>query len=191
MAQSKRRLTPVSPEDYLAGENDGERRHEYVNGDVYAMAGTTRRHNDISGNIFGHLFSMLQSPCRPYSNDFKVGFEDDADHVYYYPDVFVTCTPGAAGDYVERSPLLVFEVLSKTTERYDRNEKRLVYQRIQTLMEYALVSQEFPQVDVYRRGTGWEKETFKSGATITFESIGKTLTLDQIYRDIDFTKPAD
>ena len=181
----------ISPDDYLTGENDGTWRHEYVNGEVYAMAGASRRHNMISGNISGHLYPVLTSPCRVFSADMKIKFEGDAEHIYYYPDVFVSCSTADGGVYFETEPRLIFEVLSKTTERNDKFEKRLVYQQIPSLLEYVLVAQEFRRVDLYRRRTAWAKETFKDDAIVNFESIGQSLSLDQIYRDIDFSVSAD
>ena len=191
MANAKAVSQRVLPDEYLAGELLAEVRHEYVDGIVYAMSGATEGHSIIKINLTLWLFGRLPEGCRLFNGDLKLETKSDLKTSYYYPDVFVSCSTADGGVYFETEPRLIFEVLSKTTERNDKFEKRLVYQQIPSLLEYVLVAQEFRRVDLYRRRTAWAKETFKDDAIVNFESIGQSLSLDQIYRDIDFSVSAD
>ncbi|HNK33321.1 MAG TPA: Uma2 family endonuclease [Plasticicumulans sp.] len=177
--------------DYLAGERDAELRHEYENGFVRAMTGTSRAHNSIAMNVAAVLHSHLRgSPCRVHVSDVKVHVDLADDQRFYYPDVLVDC--GSGGDaYVASAPKLVVEVLSASTERRDRAEKAQGYRRLPTLAEYVLIAQDVRRVEVYRRSEGWEFErTIDSAATpVRFESLGLELTLDAIYEGLEL--PAD
>ena len=138
-----------SPEDYLALEQGNTLRHEYRHGLVYAMAGGTDDHNRLTINLVTELNLHLKNgDCQFFSTDVKVN--DDADF-FYYPDAFVTCDPRDRTDrYVKRHPLLIAEVLSESTEAFDRGTKFTDYQTIKTFEEYVLIAQDNIQVDCYR-----------------------------------------
>ena len=110
----------ISPEEYLEGERFSDIRHEYVDGTVYAMAGASADHNRISGNIFTELSNRLRGGrCEAFMNDMKLKTLADS-RLFYYPDVFVACDPADNAEYFRERPTVIFEVLSKETERTDR-----------------------------------------------------------------------
>jgi Uma2 family endonuclease len=177
----------LSVSDYLAGENDGSAKHEYVAGQLYGMAGATERHNRISLNVASLLDTALSDDCAAFSGDFKLRIDGAEDTRFYYPDIFVSCGASDDQSYFRKDAVLVVEVLSRTTERYDRFEKFHAYQRLPSLQEYVLIAQEFPKVEVFRRRSAWVREAFRPEDTITLESINQTLTFEQIYRRVSFT----
>ena len=129
----------LSVEDYLAGEPASEVRHEYLGGVVYAMAGASIEHNIISGNIYSSLRSHLRGkPCGAFMADVKLRLEFVSDDVFYYPDVMVACDPRDTDKFYKRFPKVLIEVMSESTERIDRREKRWSYQQIETRRAFAL-----------------------------------------------------
>lgn len=182
----------LSVSDYLAGECDGTVRHEYVSGRAYAMAGASARHNRIAGNIFGRLNDHLDgAECEPFISDMKIRVAPD---LFYYPDVVVTCDEPGGDAYFRTRPRLIVEVLSPTTERTDRHEKLLAYQNCPSVEEYALVSQDGMMVELHRR-TGkedWHTEVFTDAdEQCAFASVGLTLSLKDIYRNVSFNEAAE
>ncbi|HKQ54205.1 MAG TPA: Uma2 family endonuclease [Pyrinomonadaceae bacterium] len=176
----------LSVADYLAGERDGEVRHEYVSGQAYAMAGASARHNRIAGNIFARLNEHLDGDeCEPFISDMKIRVAPD---LFYYPDVVVTCDGPVRDPYFRTEPRLVIEVLSPTTERTDRHEKLAAYKSCPSVREYALVSQDGMTVELHRRvGEEWRTELFtEPEEQCAFESVGLTLSLGDIYRNVRF-----
>ncbi|MGJ8655658.1 MAG: Uma2 family endonuclease [Akkermansiaceae bacterium] len=177
----------ITPEEYLEGEIVSEVRHEYIDGVVYAMSGGTLNHNTISLNIASSLNQALSgSPCRPFINDVKVQVKTLSNESYYYPDVVVSCDK--AGDhplYLEK-PTTIFEVLSDSTERIDRNEKFLAYTSIPSLQEYILVAQDRKEVIIVRRENNWEPE-FLTGDDFetALSCTDSTLTSSTIYNNVD------
>ncbi|SJM91218.1 conserved hypothetical protein [Crenothrix polyspora] len=156
----------LTPEAYLLQENDNlmEIRHEYVNGLVYAMGGASREHNRVSGRLFVRLAQHLEgTPCEPFQSDMKVKVQRANDVRFYYPDVHVTCEE-ETDRYYNEQPCLIVEVLSDSTQRIDRTEKRLAYQMLESLQEYVLLSQESPYLEIYRRRTEWQRECFAGNA---------------------------
>lgn len=172
----------ISEADYLAGEKVSEIKHEYIDGYVYAMSGASISHNRLTLTLarkFGnHLDGKL---CQPYAADVKV----KVGSKYFYPDVLVDCSNQADTSYFTESPVLIVEVLSKSTRRMDETTKRLAYQQIDTMQEYVLVEQDFVDIEVVRRSRGWQSERFYLGDSILFESIGLTLTVEEIYDRIN------
>ena len=186
MPSTAQRIVFPKPEEFLGTENDGEWRHEFVNGVIYAMAGGSESHNLIAGNIAANLKLALPLACRTFSLDMKLGVSTSQEEHYYYPDVFVTCSPTDQDRHVKVEPLLVIEVLSPNTARTDRGEKFAAYKLVASLIEYVLVEQDFQCIEIYRKRTNWQREIFEPGATIALESVGQTLTFEQIYRQIEF-----
>lgn len=131
----------LTVEEYLALEESAPVKHEYVAGTIHAMVGTTKRHNQIAGNIFAHLWNRTRSgPCRVYASDVKVRVED----VFYYPDVMVACDPADDDPLVEHNPCLIVEVTPPSTESTDRREKMFNYREIPSLKAYLIVDQNRP-----------------------------------------------
>jgi len=176
----------ISVEDYLAGERDGEVRHEYVAGQVYAMTGASRRHGLINGALFAALRpGARQRNCQLFANDMKVYVHHAGDDAFYYPDLVLTCDADDQEDYHVQHPCLIVEVLSEGTERIDRREKLLAYTALPSLREYLLVAQHRRQVDIYRRTeTDWVHETHTEGS-LRLDCLEQDLALDSIYEDVD------
>lgn len=178
----------VSVEDYLAGEKDGEVRHEYLGGVVYAMAGASENHITISMNIAFALRQHLKgSRCRALMHETKARLSVQNEEAFYYPDVMVYCDPRDNDQSFKRFPKVVIEVLSPATESIDRREKFLNYRRIETLEEYVLVAQDKMEVTVFQRASQWEAQ-FMTEATqmLRLPSLGFAMTLDAVYDSVDF-----
>lgn len=173
----------LSPEAYLLGENDRSDgiKYEYINGQVYAMAGASRAHNLVAGNFFLSLGNHLKgSRCHAYQSDMKVGIRSLRENHFYYPDVQVSCAD-EQDRYYNASPCLIVEVLSDSTARIDRYEKLIAYRLLPSLQEYVLCAQHAPFVEVYRQRTEWQAEYFTSGDTFLLESVGLEMAVDDLY----------
>ncbi|WP_448191694.1 Uma2 family endonuclease [Azospirillum sp. sgz301742] len=170
----------ISPEDYLTYERTADVRHEYVDGEVYAMVGATRRHSTITLNLARNLQpSARRRGCEVYATDVKVRVE--AANAFYYPDLVATCDARDDDPYIVQSPSLIVEVLSASTEAIDRREKRMHYQTIPSLREFLLVAQDEQLIEVYRRtASGWICEIVREGELV-LESVGVAVALDDIY----------
>jgi len=168
----------ISEAEYLADEKIAEIKHEYINGEVFAMAGASASHNRISLNVARKFGNHLEGrPCQPYISDMKVKIGTK----YFYPDVLVDCSGLNDDSHVTQSPMLIVEVLSKSTRRTDETIKRIAYTQINTVLEYVLIEQDFVDIEVIRRRNGWQSEHFYLGDSVTFEAIGLTLTVEEIY----------
>lgn len=133
-------LPSLSIDDYLAGELASEIRHEYVDGEVYAMAGAGRAHNLIVTNIVARLRVKARgTPCLVFATDMKVRV--GAWNAFYYPDVAVSCDPSDDNEFYLTAPCLIVEVLSPSTEGIDRREKLLAHRTLESLREYVLIAQ--------------------------------------------------
>lgn len=181
-----REYTPVSEQEYLRLEAHSPIRHEYVNGEMFAMTGGTLRHNTIAGNLFVALKDQLRDgPCRAYMSDVRVRVEKVQS--FYYPDLLVVCAKDAQPLDLEAAtvddPVLLVEVLSPSTEAIDRREKLLVYRQIPSLSEYVLVSQDEPRVEIHRRrgDIAWEKIEHSAGETVTLRSVDLSIGMREIY----------
>lgn len=140
----------IPVEEYLEMERCSEIRHEYVGGQVYAMAGASDDHNRIVTNICGELRERLRGKrCEPFMADMKLKMP--ASEAFYYPDVMVTCDPTDNAKYFRERPTVVFEVLSSDTERTDQREKRFAYSLVPSLKVYVIVAQDKQQLTVLRR----------------------------------------
>lgn len=181
-ATSRRKFVPV--EDYLEGELRSEVRHEYVAGQVYAMSGATDSHNRIAGNLFSDLHVHLRGKrCEPFMNDMKVHLESQGDEWFYYPDVMVNCDPQGQEKLYCNTPAVIVEVLSPSTERTDRQEKRLAYETITSLHTYVLVAQDCREVTMYRRaGDGWARKILpRDGQRLHIAQLDFSIDLDSLY----------
>jgi Uma2 family endonuclease len=184
---------PMTVEEYFDFEEGSPIRHEYVEGEVYAMSGVTRRHNDIAGNIYIRLRTAARgSQCRVQMSDVKLRM----GRVIYYPDVMVACGPEPRDERIEDAPCLVVEVLSPSTEKIDRREKLMIYKRLRSLGAYLIVDQEQRRVDRYwrERGGEWRREAIDEQGTIPnpCEPLGGiSLTLDEIYEGVRLPSPEE
>ncbi len=174
----------LTPEAYLLGENDNLEgiRHEYVNGLLYAMTGASRNHNRITRRLIARLEQHLHgTSCEAFPSDMKVKVQNGDDVRFYYPDLQVTCTE-EIDRYYNEHPCLIVEVLSDSTQRQDRTEKRLAYQTLPSLQEYVLLSQDSPYLELYRRRSEWRRECYANAQEVTLESVRLTLTVEELYR---------
>jgi len=172
----------ISVEDYLEGEKISEIRHEYVEGEVFAMAGVRKKHNEINGNLLEQLRSHLKgSDCGTYFVDVKVQVKKL--NRFYYPDLVVVCGEDTESDYVITKPTIVVEILSPSTAGTDRREKMFAYQEIDSLQEYLMIDQDTEHAELYRRRDDglWSWITFEPGEDLELESIKFKTPLSELY----------
>ncbi len=174
----------LSVEDYLASEDGGEVRHEYIDGQLYAMTGASDRHGLITLNIATYLRPLLRgTPCQLFANDMKVRLKISQQDIFYYPDLLLSCDPTDRETYYRSKPCLLVEVLSDSTARLDSREKRFAYQTLPSLREYLLVSQTHREVQMFCRQEEWVLETCRAGQ-VRLDCLGFELPLDLIYEDV-------
>jgi len=183
----------LSPEDYLEAEKSSPIKHEYHNGDIYAMAGASDEHVTIGINITSLLRGHLRgSDCRVYGSDMKV--QIDAVNHFYYPDVMVSCDQrDREFRYFKKYPVLIIEVLSEGTEAKDRGKKFEHYRCLETLQEYVLVSQIQQQVEVFRKNEAglWVLHPFGEGDQLALETVDLRVAIDSLYEDVELTGTAE
>lgn len=176
----------ISIEDYLAGEADGEQRHDYIDGQVYAMTGASRRHGLIASALaYAMTPAARRKGCQLFIADMKVRVDIAGKTSFYYPDLLLSCDPQDQDTYFSKAPCLLVEVLSESTARVDRREKLLAYQTLPSLQGYLLVEQDIMRVELYRRANGWRVEEFEQG-DIVLPCLDMTLALADIYQDVAF-----
>lgn len=173
--------------EYLTGEELSEIRHEYIYGEVYAMAGTSDKHNRIAGNLYSRIDNHLgNSQCETFIESVKLRADEQT---FYYPDVMVACDENPESSYYRQEPILLVEVLSPSTERTDRTEKLNVYKNIPTLHEYLIVWQDEIHAELHRKQTdnSWITEVYDEiDSEIRLDSVELDLTLAEIYRRVRF-----
>ena len=182
--QAQTSTTSLSVDEYLAGELESQVRHEYVDGEVYAMVGASDRHGLITLNLAGLLSQRLPDRCQVFSSDMKVRIRTAERDIFYYPDVLVSCDPRDREPYYRQYPCLVVEVLSPHTARLDRFEKFMFYRQLDTLQEYLLISQDYRQVEVFRRSDQWHGTRYTTGE-VPLQSVDLAVTIDAVYRRTD------
>jgi Uma2 family endonuclease len=179
-------------EEYLALDRASPVKSEFHDGHIYAMVGASRAHNLVSVNITRELSLQLKGrPCETYANDMRV--KGAGANAYHYPDIAVVCgkpqLEDAQGDTL-LNPTVLIEILSASTEAYDRGDKFAGYRKLASLREYLLVAQHSPRIERYeRRGETWiltEVEGLES--SIAIESIGCTLALFEVYDKVPIGK---
>ncbi len=181
----------MSETEYLLFERSSEIKHEYVNGEIYAMSGASIKHNTIVGNLIGAMHSQLRKkPCTVFPSDLKV--RAPFSRTYSYPDVTVVCgEPIVSDSYADvlLNPTVIFEVLSPSTERYDRGRKFLHYREIESLQEYVLVAQDAPRIERFIRDSEvtWRfSDVSGLAATLELPSVGCVLALADVYEMVTF-----
>ncbi|HST63353.1 MAG TPA: Uma2 family endonuclease [Longimicrobium sp.] len=180
-------LTRYSPEEYLAMERGAETRSEYIDGRIVAMAGAQLPHIRIMHNLGRELgVRLLETPCDVYPTEMKVKIE--ASGRYVYPDLTVACDPRFEDDVTDvlLNPLLIVEVLSDSTESYDRGEKFFHYRRLESLREYVLVSQKTCLVECYVRECDfWVFTSLDDlNATLVLTAVDAEIPLRRIYAKV-------
>ncbi|MBP0021368.1 MAG: Uma2 family endonuclease [Cyanobacteria bacterium SBLK] len=182
--------TPVdfSPQEYLDLERNSNVRHEYRRGLVYAMAGGSDDHDEISLNLIELMRQSLRDrDCSVRSGNVKVNYIND---FYYYPDAFVTCDSRDRGDrYIKRYPKLIAEVLSPSTAAFDCGVKFADYQNIASFEEYILIDQEQIQVECRRRVNAvWKTTIYRAGDIVQLTSIGLEFAIAELYRGVSWVE---
>lgn len=180
----------ISAEEYLAEEELSPIKHEYVDGQIYAMAGASDAHVTISLNLASALRNHVRGTgCRVYMADMKAYIE--TANIFYYPDVMVTCDPrDRALPNHKKYPCLIVEVLSETTEAFDRGDKFENYQQLESLKEYILISQKRQRVDCFRRNSEglWVLQFCHPGSEIHLKSIDFRTSFEALYEDVIFAE---
>ncbi|MBE9070704.1 Uma2 family endonuclease [Leptolyngbya cf. ectocarpi LEGE 11479] len=178
----------LTADEYLAFERASSVKHEYRSGQVYAMAGASNNHVIIAGNLFAMLRVGLRGQgCRPYISDTKVHIA--AKNTYYYPDIVVSCDSRESGlqDFLA-FPCLIVEVLSDTTEAFDRGSKFADYRALGSLKEYVLVDQKSISVEVFCRNSlgQWVLSAYEAGDRVSLSSVDVSFDVAELYEDVEF-----
>lgn len=176
----------ISLKDYLQGEARSKIRHEFVGGQVFAMAGGTARHNRICTRTLIALEPLAAvQGCETFVTDMKLR----ADDAIYYPDVMVVCDKSDVDPLIKSAPCLLIEVLSESTARIDRTEKLQAYQKLATLRNYLLIEQNVRRVELFRRnGLTWRHESFVDDSDIKLDCPAGVISLAQIYEGLTFSE---
>jgi Uma2 family endonuclease len=184
-----------TPESYLAFERASETKHEYLAGEVFAMTGASENHNLVTANALASLHAQLRrTPCRIYPSDMRLNVP--AVGLYTYPDVTVVCgEPQFDEDEVPDTllnPTVLIEVLSPSTENYDRGKKFQYYRTLESLQEYLLISQESARIEHYvRQGEQWLfGDAYRLEDVMKLPSIDCTLALADVYEKVTFEPEA-
>jgi Uma2 family endonuclease len=174
-------------EEYLEMERASNVKHEYYQGEVFAMSGANRRHNFIFSNVFGKMCMQLyNSACHPFGSDMRMHIPENT--FFTYPDISVYCGDAITTDKEEDTviqPTIIIEILSKSTRNYDRGQKFKLYRDIPTLKEYVLIDTERICVEVFRINAHnqWEPEVYKTlQETVLLPSVGVSLPMQDVYR---------
>ena len=186
MVAAREQLPKLTPAEYFAWEEQQELKHEYFDGEVFAMSGGTKEHSRISLNITTLLDIHLgEGNCQIFNSDARVKIQESEK--YTYPDASVTC------DELDRQtnqflsyPCLIFEVLSPSTEAYDRGKKFKLYQRSSTLIDYVLVDAEEISIEVFHKNDRdrWEVVSYGAEDTVELESINLLFPIERVYRGV-------
>lgn len=180
----------LSLQAYLAWENEQPEKHEFHRGEVFAMVGARRVHGRVQSNLTRRLGNRLEGlPCQVFADTMKVQVGNDT---ILYPDVFVTCDPAdLATEQIFRAPTVVFEVLSPSTQSYDRSQKFALYRRLPALQEYVLVDPDTRRVEAFRRNAQdqWVLHDMSEGDTLEIGSLALRLPMAEVFEGVD--PPAD
>ncbi len=166
----------ISEQEYLEGELISDIKHELIDGYAYAMAGTSANHNRVVMMLVRKLGEHLDNtPCEPFASDMKVKVQED----FFYPDVIVACNQEEA--YFTENPLIIIEVLSKSTRQKDLSLKKLRYQSLPSLQEYVVIEQDFVEIEIFRKKNHWQSEHYFLGDSVYFSSIDLSIPVEVIY----------
>jgi len=173
----------ITEKEYLEEESTADIKHEYVDGNIYAMAGASDNHDYISGNVYRKFGNHLEgAPCRPFTSDKKL---KTSKGNFRYPDCMVICDKDDEDKYYKTKPIILIEVLSHSTRKADEKDKYLEYINIPTLKEYVLIEQDYVDITVYRKSDSWRSTHYFLDEEIFFESIDLTLSVEEIYDRVE------
>jgi Uma2 family endonuclease len=188
MVAARENFPRFTPEEYFAWEEQQLERHEYINGEVYAMSGGTVNHSDIAGNLLILLKTHLRgSGCKTLNSDVRVNIVESTNYVY--PDISVTCNERdkSTTQYITY-PCLIVEVLSPSTEAYDRGNKFRMYRQNPSLQEYVLVDADAVAIELFRKNDGdnWQIINYQLGDLVELKSVNLTFPIEDVYEGIVF-----
>jgi Uma2 family endonuclease len=180
----------MTVEEYFQLEEASPERHEYVDGEVYAMAGASFAHNQISSNVQANIFQhVANAPCRIYGSDLKVHVKTES--AFVYPDLSIICGQPQileGQNDIIINPSVIIEIVSESTEAYDRGKKFMLYRQIPSLKEYILIASEWISVERFMKNANgiWElNEHSNWDSSLLVETIQYSLTLGSIYKDVE------
>lgn len=184
--------TYYTPEQYLEMERQAPYKSEYYRGEIFAMAGATTRHNVVSDNLSANLnMALRKKGCRTMSSDQRI-LTRHTDGLYSYPDIVIVCGKPQFSDLYKdtvMNPIVIVEVLSKSTEGYDRGDKFLLYRQLESLKEYVLVDSKKTHAEVYRKNEEgfWllASEAIDIQESIYLKSVDVTLPMEEVYLNTD------
>jgi Uma2 family endonuclease len=181
--------TKITVEEYLEGEKISSVKHEYISGEVYAMAGASDKHHRISLNLAKGLDEHLRdSKCEVFITEMKLRVNPDT---FYYPDVFVACDEDPESPFYREHPVLIIEVTSPSTRQTDRREKLRLYQEVPSVQEYVVIEQERMHIELHRRRPNGSWITYfydrsDRDEDIEFQSVGLKINILDIYDRVRF-----
>ena len=181
--------TKISAADYLDDEMVRQTRHEFVGGEIHAMAGSSIRHYRICQNLTTKLDEhLVGSGCDVFMAEIKLKVSEDT---FYYPDVFIACDKTPASQYYREHPVLIIEVASPSTRQIDRREKLRAYQQMTDVLEYVIVEQDKIHIELHRRqpNGSWITYFYNDNdldVEIEFQSVGLKTNIDEIYSRVKF-----
>jgi Uma2 family endonuclease len=181
--------TKISAKEYLEGELVSQTRHEFVSGEVYAMAGTSERHHRICLNLAAKVDAHLDgSDCDVFITEIKLKVSEET---FYYPDIFVACDKKPKSEYFREHPILIIEVSSPSTRQIDRREKLRAYQQMEDVLEYVVIEQDKMHIELHRRQPdgNWITYFYNDNdldVDIEFQSIKLKTKIEEIYRRVKF-----
>lgn len=176
-----KQLKPLSVQAYLEGEANSQIKHELLDGLILAMAGASANHERIANNIIINFGTHLRGkPCEPFGSDMKVRVRDN----FFYPDVLVDCNFDESEPYFTTTPVIIVEVISRSTRKMDEKTKLLEYINILSLKEYVTIEQDFVDITVHRKSDDWRSTHYFLEEEIYFESIDLTLAVAEIYHRV-------
>lgn len=180
------KIAPLSAEEYLEGEKAADIKHEYLDGEIYAMVGVKDSHATVALNIAALLKRHLRGgPCRAYISDMKAQVEKA--NAFFYPDVMVTCDPrDRETDYFKRYPSLIVEVLSDSTAAFDRGRKFAIYRQLDSLREYVLIDPDTFSVDCFRKDVQghWVLHPYGAGESVELASLEFSVAIEAVYEGV-------
>jgi Uma2 family endonuclease len=175
----------MSPEEYLALERTSELKHEYAHGELFAMAGATRAHSLLAANVQGELrAALLDRPCEVHTSALRVKIAETGHYVY--PDATVACGELRFEDDTLLNPTVIVEVLSDSSEAYDRGDKFEGYRSVSSITDYVLVSQKVVRVEHYRREPdgSWRFVALGPGDALALTALGVRVEIDRVYHKV-------
>ncbi len=177
----------MTAEEFLGWEACQPTKHQFVAGEVFAMAGASRNHVTVTFNLIAALRTELKGKnCRPFGMDMKLRV--DANDSYFYPDLFVTCSPSdLLATEVMRQPTVIFEVLSPSTAAYDRGDNFRAYRELPPVREYVLLDPETQRIEIFRRdgnSTLWTFDDLKQGSPLELQSLAVSIPWTIVFENV-------